>query len=105
MSGGEHSTDVIRQRQKRAHRNVRLMTRRCRRHIVGHRCWSRRRPGYPSFPAVRQSDDDHPRSPARPSVADREALAVEGMMRISHPYLSDSSVKRCGIQKCSVTTP
>ena len=23
------------------------------------------------------------------------------MVRISHPYLSDSSVKRCGIPKCS----
>lgn len=34
IAGGEHSTDVIRQRQKRAHRNVRLTTH-CRTSIVG----------------------------------------------------------------------
>jgi hypothetical protein len=102
MSGGEHSTDVIRQRQQRAHRNVHLTTRSCRRQIVGCRYRSRRRPGYSSFPAIWQPNDDQPRSPPRASTADRKALAVKGMVRINHPYLSDSPVKRCGIPKCSV---
>ena len=52
MSGGEHSTEVIRQRQQRAHRNVCLTTR-SRRHIVGCRCRGRRRSGYSTFPTVR----------------------------------------------------
>ena len=103
MPGGEHSTDVIRQRQQRAHRNVRLTTRSGRRQIIGCRFQSRRRPGYSTFPAIRQSDDNHPRSPPRAAVADRKALAIQGMVRISHPYLSDSPVKRCGIPKCSAT--
>ena len=104
MSGGEHSTDVIRQRQQRAHRNVRLTTRSCRRQIVGCRYQSRRRPRYSTLPAIRQPDDNHPWSPPRAPVTDRKALAIQGMVRISHPYLSDSSVKRCGIPKCSATT-
>ena len=103
MSGGEHSTDVICQRQQRAHRNVRLTTRSCRRQIVGCRYQSRRRPRYSTLPAIRQPDDNHPRSPPRASVADRKAFAIQGMVRISHPYLSNSSVKRCGIPKCSAT--
>ena len=103
MSGGEHSTDVICQRQQRAHRNVRLTTRSGRRQIIGCRYQSRRRPRYSTFPAIRQPDDNHPRSPPRAPVADRKALAIQGMVRISHPYLSDSPVKRCGIPKCSAT--
>jgi uncharacterized Zn-finger protein len=49
----QHSTDVIRQRQQRAHRNVRLTTRSGRRQIIGCRYQSRRRPGYSTFPAIR----------------------------------------------------
>jgi hypothetical protein len=102
MSGGEHSTDVIRQRQQRAHRNVHQTTRNCCRQIVGRRCRSRRRSRYPSFPAIWQLNDDQPRSPSRASTADRKALAIKRMVRINHPHLSDSPVKRCGITKCSV---
>ena len=100
MPGGEHSSHVIRQRQKRAHRNVCLTTRwRC--PIVGCRCNSRGRTRDCALTPVRQPDDDQRRSPPRPSVADRKALAIQGMMRINDPDLSNSSVKRCGISKRS----
>ena len=102
IPGGEHSTHVIRQRQKRAHRNVRMTTRCCRL-TVGCRCKDRGGPGDCALPAVRQPDDDQPWPSPRASVADRKAIAIQGMMRVNDPDLSDSTVKRCGISECSVT--
>jgi hypothetical protein len=100
MSGGKHGAHVIRQSQKRAHRNVQLATRR-RRRIV--RCGdrSRGRTKNRPLPAVRKLDDDQRRPSPRISCADRITFAIKWMMRINHPDLSDSAVKRCGIPTCS----
>ncbi len=58
-----------------------------------------------SFAAIRQLNDDKSRSPSRASTADRKALAIKRVVRINHPHLSDSPVKRCGIPQCSVIQP
>ena len=55
-----------------------------------------------TFPAIRQPNNDQPRTPSRAAITDRKALAIKRMMRINDPDLSDLPVKRCGITKCSV---
>jgi hypothetical protein len=104
ISGGEHSANVIRQRQKRAHRNVHVTTR-GRQLTVGYRRGSCGRARDRPFAAVRQPDDDQPRPSPRAPLADRIALAVQWMVRINHPDPRDSTIKRCGISTCSATTP
>ena len=81
ISGGEHSAHVIRQRQKRAHRNVHVTPRR-RQLTIGYRRGSCGRTRDRPFAAVRQPDDDQPRPSPRAPLADRIALAVQWMVRI-----------------------
>jgi hypothetical protein len=99
ISGGEHGADVIRQGQKRAHRNLSQTT--CsRHHIFGRQRSGNGGAGDCPLPSVRQPDDDQPRPTSRASFADRKAAAIQRMMRVNDLDLRDSPVNRCGIYKC-----
>ncbi len=100
ISRRQHGPDVIRQWQKRPHRNVRVATR-PRRPTIGRHCEIRCGSEYRALPAVRQPDNDQLRPASRPAIADRKAAAIQGMMRVNDLDLSDSPIKFCGITTCS----
>ena len=91
--------DVIRQGQKRAHRNV-CQTTRSRHQIFGRWREGGGCTGDRALPPVRQPDDDQRWPSSGASFAHRKAAAIQRMMRVNDPDLSDSPVKRCGAYKC-----
>jgi hypothetical protein len=92
MPGGQHSADVIRQGQERAHRNVRLTTR-GRRPIIRRRRGARGRAGYRALPPVGQPDEDQSGPAPRTPIADRVAAPIKRMLRVNDTDLSDSPIK------------
>ena len=66
--------------------------------ICGH---SRDRP----LSSVRQTDDYQIRPTPGPTITDQQTTAIQGVMRINHPDMSDSPVKLHGIMRCSVIQP
>ena len=100
IPGGQHSSDVIRQRKQRPHGNQRPTTRRP---PVGASAKVRYQSGYRALPAVRQPDDDQLRSASRAPVADRKGAAIKRMVRVNYRDPSDSPIKLRGIARCSAT--
>jgi len=96
--------DVIRQGQKRAHRNV-CQTTRSRHQIFGRWREGGGCTGDRALPPVRQPDDDQRWPSSGASFAHRKAAAIQRMMRVNDPDLSDSPVKRCGAYKCPAIRP
>jgi hypothetical protein len=96
MAGGEHDPDVIRQRQKRAHRNSHLSLHQQRRGVRP-RNQIRRRTCDRPLSSVRQTDDDQTRTTTGPAITDRQAAAKQRVTGINHPDLSDSPLNVHGI--------
>ena len=98
MTGGEHGADVIRQRQKCAHRNVQAPV--CGRSGVFQiRSQIRGRTQDRTFPPVRQPHNDQTRTTSRTAITDGKATAIKRVMRVNDPDLSDSPVNICGIMR------
>jgi hypothetical protein len=98
MTGGEHGANVIRQRQKRAHRNVQALV--CGRSgFVQTGIQIRRRTPDCTFSPVRQLHNDQTGTASRTATTDGQATAIQRVMRINDPDLSDSPVNICGIMR------
>ena len=98
MTRAEHGPDVIRQRQKCAHRNVHGPVCGRSRSLETDSQVCRRTLDRP-FSPVRQPHNNQTRPTPRPAVNDRETAAVKRVMRVNDPDLSDSAAYISGIMR------